>query len=75
MLTDGDRRLYAAGASYRLKGRTWVDLAIGYLDFKTSPIDADATAYAGTPLAIPVRLSGQVAAQAGLMSVGLRRGF
>ncbi len=75
MLTDGDRRLYAAGASYRLKGRTWVDLAIGYLDFKTSPIDADATAYAGTPLAIPVRLSGEVAAQAGLVSVGLRRGF
>lgn len=75
MLTDGDRRLYAAGASYRLGDRTWVDFAVGYLDFKTSPIDADATAYAGTPLPIPVRLSGEVAAQAGLLSVGLRRGF
>lgn len=75
MLTDGDRRLYAAGASYRLNERASVDFAVGYLDFKTSPIDADATAYAGTQLAMPVRLSGQVAAQAGLVSVGLRKAF
>lgn len=72
---DGDRWLYAAGATAQITPAMKLDVAAAYIDFADSQIRHDTTFYEGTPAAVTSSLRGDVAGRGGVLSVGLRRTF
>ncbi|MFN3524016.1 MAG: OmpP1/FadL family transporter [Phenylobacterium sp.] len=72
---DGDRWLYAAGATARLGPATKLDVAAAYIDFDDSRIHHDTVFYEGTPAQTVTRLRGGVEGSGGVLSVGLRHTF
>ncbi|MDB5435006.1 MAG: long-chain fatty acid transport protein [Phenylobacterium sp.] len=72
---DGDRWLYAVGATGRLSERTQIDAGLTYIDFANSDVHHDTIFYPGTPAAITTALRGSVKGQGYVMAVGLRTQF
>ncbi|ATQ42330.1 OmpP1/FadL family transporter [Caulobacter mirabilis] len=72
---DGDRWLFAAGATKTFNDRFSVDLAASYISFDKSTIDRTDVVYGGTPLATPVNLKGTVEGSAVVLSAGARWAF
>jgi len=72
---DGDRWLYAVGATYAPSARTSIDAGVSYIHFGASHVGVDATAYAGTPLVTPIAFDGRVTGDAVVFSAGVRKTF
>lgn len=72
---DGDRWLFAAGATKTFNDRFSVDMAASYISFDKSTIDRTDTVFGGTPLATPVHLQGTVEGSAVVLSAGARWAF
>ena len=72
---DGDRWLYAVGATYSPNARTSIDAGFSYIHFNGSHIGADATAFAGTPVVTPITLNGRITGDAVVFSAGFRKTF
>jgi long-chain fatty acid transport protein len=72
---DGDRWLYAVGATGTVTPTLKVDAALAYIHFKSSSIDRTDVFNAGTPAATATQLSGQVKAHGYVLSLGLRKTF
>ena len=72
---DGDRWLYAAGATFSPTERVAVDVGAAYIDFSEARINSDATAFGGTPIATPISMQGVVNGHGLVLSAGLRMSF
>lgn len=72
---DGDRWIYAAGATAAVTPATKLDVALAWIAFDESEIRHDTTFYEGTPAAVTTRLRGDVEGDAAVLSVGLRHTF
>lgn len=72
---DGDRWLFAAGATKVLNESLSLDAGVTYITFDKSTIRRDDLIYAGTPLETPVALNGSVEGSAVVVSTGLRWTF
>lgn len=72
---DGDRWLYAAGATADIGRGMKLDLAFAYIDFSSSRVRHDTTFYGGTPAAITTRLNGDVSGEGYVLSAGLTKAF
>ena len=72
---DGDRWLFAAGATKVFNDRLSVDVGASYIAFDESRIDRQDVIYEGTPLATPVNLKGTVEGSALVLSAGARWSF
>jgi long-chain fatty acid transport protein len=72
---DGDRWLFGLGASYAPSERLAFDVGAAYVTFQNSTIDSRADAFAGTPLATPVAMRGEVEGRGLVLSAGVRMGF
>ncbi len=72
---DGDRWLFGVGTTF--KPRTWmaVDVAGGYLDVEKSPVNRNATAYAGTLAVTPITITGQTSNSDVVLSTGVHLYF
>jgi long-chain fatty acid transport protein len=57
---DSNRWTFATGASKEIVKNLTLDGAVNYLTLKSASIDAPTEAYAGTPVATPVLMSGEV---------------
>lgn len=72
---DGDRILATVGATVRPSRRLEVDAALGYVHLQRSPINAPATAYAGTPVVTPIVYDGSSGGHAFILSSGVKFKF
>ncbi len=72
---DADRVLLALGTTVKVTQRFTVDFGASYIDAGIAHIDRNATAYAGTPVAIPVQLQGKVDASGLILALGTRLQF
>jgi long-chain fatty acid transport protein len=72
---DGDRWLYAVGATWQATARTAIDGGVSYVHFSRTHVGADATAFEGTPAVTPIGLDGEVTGNAVIFSLGVRRTF
>lgn len=72
---DGDRWLFAAGATKTFSETLSVDFAASYIAFDESRIDRQDVVFEGTPLATPVNLQGAVEGSAVVLSAGARWSF
>ncbi|CAN7595693.1 outer membrane protein transport protein [Phenylobacterium sp. LjRoot225] len=72
---DGDRWLYAVGATANVTKRMKLDAGLAYISFKKSRIDRSDAFYAGTAAEIRTNLAGTVKGAGYLLSVGLRTAF
>lgn len=72
---DGDRWLYAVGATYNRNARTSFDAGVSYIHFNGAHIGVDATAFAGTPVVTPISFDGLVTGDAVVFSAGVRKTF
>jgi long-chain fatty acid transport protein len=75
ILADGDKLLLGAGASYVASKSTTFDLAVAYAFYRDSPINNLTTAFAGTPVATPINLTGTFASHVLLLSFGVHKTF
>jgi long-chain fatty acid transport protein len=57
---DSNRWIFAAGASHELVKNLTIDGAFNYVTLHSAAIDAPTEAYAGTPVATPVLMSGEM---------------
>jgi len=57
---DSNRWTFATGVSHEIVKNLTLDGAFNYLTLKSATIDAPTEAYAGTPVATPVLMSGEV---------------
>lgn len=72
---DGDRMLYAIGATGQVTPTLKLDAAVSYISFKDTEIHRTETIYGGTPLATTLNLKGDVGGSAVVISTGLRWSF
>lgn len=72
---DGDRILATVGATVRPSRRVELDVGLGYVHLQRSPIDAPATAYAGSPVATPIVYDGVAGGHAFILSSGVKFKF
>jgi len=72
---DGDRWLFAAGATKVVNDNLSIDAGVTYITFDESRIRRDDLIYAGTPLQTAVSLDGTVEGSAVVVSTGLRWTF
>ena len=72
---DGNRWLYAVGATGRVNDRMQVDASFSYIDFANSSVNHTTTFFPGTPAAITTALRGSVKGEGYVMAVGLRTQF
>lgn len=72
---DGDRWLFAAGATKVFNDRLSVDVAASYISFDESRIDRTDVIFDGTALATPVNLQGTVEGSAVVLTAGARWAF
>jgi long-chain fatty acid transport protein len=68
---DGNRWLFGVGTTF--KPRSWmaVDVSAGYLDVQKSPINRNATAYAGTLAVTPISVTGETSNSDAILSTGV----
>ena len=71
-MPDGNRWLFAAGASDKLGRRLTLDAAFAYIDFQSSRINRTAPFYVGTPAATTAQLTGQAEGAGYVLSLGAR---
>jgi long-chain fatty acid transport protein len=69
---DGDRMLYAIGATGQVTPSLKLDAAVSYISFKDTEINRTETIYGGTPLATTLNLKGDVGGSAVVISTGMR---
>lgn len=74
-VVDGDRWVYAAGASLRLRPKLTIDAALSRTQFEDTRIAEDAVFYNGTPARTTARLRGKFEGNATTASIGLRLKF
>jgi long-chain fatty acid transport protein len=72
---DGDRWLYAVGATGKLSESTQIDAGLAYIAFSDSDVHHDTTFYGGTPAAVNTALRGVVIGKGYVMSLGVRTRF
>ena len=72
---DGDRMLYAIGATGQVTPTLKLDAAVSYISYKDTEIHRTETIYGGTPLATTLNLKGDVGGSAVVISTGLRWSF
>lgn len=72
---DANRFLFALGTSLKVTQRLTVDAGVIYIDADTSHINRDASTYAGTPVATPIQLRGEVKSTALVLALGTRLQF
>jgi long-chain fatty acid transport protein len=72
---DGDRWLFAVGATKQVGDSLALDMAASYITFEESEITRDDVIFGGTPLATPVSLRGEVEGSAVVLSAGARWTF
>jgi long-chain fatty acid transport protein len=72
---DSDRTLFAAGATIKPSPHFLIDLAASYIHFSNTGFRSDATAFAGTPLATPISMQGQIDGHALVLAAGARYQF
>ncbi|HEY5106597.1 MAG TPA: outer membrane protein transport protein [Caulobacteraceae bacterium] len=75
VLPDGDRLIFAAGASWRKSPRTTFDLGAAYVSFRHTAIGSQFSAFAGTSNATPVSLAGELSSHAVVLSFAVRGAF
>jgi long-chain fatty acid transport protein len=72
---DGDRMLYAIGATGQVRDNLKLDAAVSYISFDDAKINRTETIYAGTAAATTLNLKGDVGGSAVVISSGLRWSF
>jgi len=72
---DGDRMLYAVGATWAATDAIKLDAALSYISFDDTQINRTETIYAGTAAATTLNLKGDVGGSAVVISSGLRWSF
>jgi long-chain fatty acid transport protein len=72
---DGNRWLFTLGATVRPTSRLELDWALAYVDLQASRINADATAYAGTPVVTPISYDAEASGNAFIISAGAKVRF
>ena len=72
---DANRWLFSVGTSLKVTHRITLDASVTYIDFQNSAITRDASAYVGTPVPVPVSLSGLVQASGVVAGIGSRIWF
>ena len=72
---DANRWLFSVGTSVKVTRRITFDASVTYIDFQASAITRNASAYVGTPVAVPVDLSGMIEASGVVAGVGTRLVF
>jgi long-chain fatty acid transport protein len=72
---DGNRWLFAVGATGKVHEGILVDAGLSYIDFANSGINHTTTFFPGTPAAITTALHGSVKGEGYVMAVGLRTQF
>jgi long-chain fatty acid transport protein len=68
---DGNRWMFSLGTTVRPARNIAIDGALSYVHLQRSPLDSDATAYAGTPVATPISYEGEVSGHAVIVSSGV----
>ena len=69
---DGNRWLFAAGASAKVSRQITIDAAFAYIDFQSSTISRTAAFYTGTPAATVAQLTGEAEGAGYVLSLGAR---
>jgi long-chain fatty acid transport protein len=72
---DGDRWLFAVGATGKVGANTQIDASFAYIDFANSQIHHDTPFYAGTPAQTITALRGDVEGEGYVLAVGVRTRF
>jgi long-chain fatty acid transport protein len=72
---DGDRVLIGFGGGYKASRHLTLDLSAAYIEFASSHVNNNATAFAGTPVVTPVSLQGDITASGLIVSAGAKFGF
>ncbi|KRA57708.1 long-chain fatty acid transporter [Caulobacter sp. Root655] len=72
---DGDRMLYAVGATWAATDAIKLDAALSYISFDDATINRTETIYPGTAAATTLNLKGDVGGSAVVISSGLRWSF
>lgn len=72
---DASRWLFSTGTSIQATARLSIDAAFSYVDFQRTSIMRDASAYGGSPAALPVALQGQATASGIVLALGTRIRF
>ena len=72
---DGDRMLYAIGATGQVTPSLKLDAALSYISFDDTKINRTETIYAGTAAATTLNLKGDVGGSAVVISTGMRWSF
>jgi long-chain fatty acid transport protein len=72
---DGDRWLYAIGATANVTPQMKLDAGLAYINFKKSRIDRSDVFNAGTPAETRTNLAGAVKGSGYVLSVGMRTTF
>ncbi|MDB5458100.1 MAG: rane protein involved in aromatic hydrocarbon degradation [Caulobacter sp.] len=72
---DGDRMIYAIGATGQIRPNLKLDAAVSYISFDDTKINRTETIYAGTAAATTLNLRGDVGGSAAVLSTGLRWSF
>lgn len=72
---DGDRMLYAIGATGQVRDNLKLDAAVSYISFDDAKINRTETIYRGTAAATTLNLKGDVGGSAVVISSGLRWSF
>ncbi|MEO8113014.1 MAG: outer membrane protein transport protein, partial [Phenylobacterium sp.] len=72
---DGDRWLVGLGASHKMANGGVIEVNADYIAFADSRVHRDDTIFAGTPVATPVALRGDVGGEAFVLGAGMRWAF
>ncbi len=72
---DANRLNFAAGASYRLSQRTWLDFAVNHVKFRTAEIAVTRQFFGGTALASSATVNDVVTPRINTLSAQLRYAF
>ncbi|PXA83784.1 long-chain fatty acid transporter [Caulobacter sp. D4A] len=72
---DGDRMLYAVGATWAAKPNLMLDVGASYIDFDKAVITRTDVSYAGTAAATTTVLKGEATGSGAVLSTGVRWTF
>ncbi len=72
---DSNRLVFAAGASYQLSKRTYLDFAANHVKFRTSTVAVQRAFFAGTAVASTVNVNDSVNARINTLSAQVRYAF
>ena len=72
---DSNRLVFAAGASYQLSKRTYLDFAANHVKFRTATVAVQRTFFAGTAVASTVNVNDSVNGRINTLSAQIRYAF